>query len=129
MLINLIAPFLLAGLAVNAPLSADEQAIFSHCVAEGASEAECACGIDAAREIMTPREVSLVAELAPELSGETSLDSALARAPQLIEEHGFSLAEFGVAMQKVVTYSDTVEQRCADPAPGPAPAPAAGAAQ
>ncbi len=102
----------LALLMAGAP-SGDEAVILSNCIDRGASEAECACGLDAAREIMTPREMGLVAALAPDLSGETEVEAALIRAMQVAQERGFSLEEFFAAAQKVEIYAAEVEARCA----------------
>lgn len=116
--IALAATFLLTGLAIDAPLSADEQVIASDCLERGASEAECACGVNAARSIMTPREVSLLAALVPALSDATDMQTALLMAPQVAQDEGFTPREFAAAMQKVFEHASTVEEQCGDGAAG-----------
>lgn len=117
-----LAPFalasqvLLTGLALDMPLSADEEVIARDCLARGASETECACGINVARGVMTPREVSLLAALVPSLSETTELEAALLMAPQIAQQEGFSPREFAAAMQKVFEHSTAVEQQCDDEA-------------
>lgn len=116
----ILSSFLLAGLTPAlpaAPATPDEQVIVDHCLAEGASESECACGLEAAREILTPAEMGIVAELAPALSNETSVDAALMRAPALMQERGMDFEDFMLVLDKVVQHSEIVETRCADPAP------------
>ncbi len=111
---SLLAPLALTALAMDAPLSADEEVLAEHCLAHGGSTDECACGIEMARELMTPREVSLMAEVGPSLSGETDLGEALIKAPEIAAEKGFSPSEFAGVMQKVFEYAGVVEERCDD---------------
>lgn len=137
MSISLVSPAALVALAaalVFAPLpaaaqsslTADEQAIIDECLTQGASAAECSCGVEQARQVMTEREVSLLAAMVPQLSGETDLEVALMAAPQIAQEQGFTTAEFAAAMQKIFAHYTVVETQCADPVPA---APADGAAQ
>lgn len=113
----LVTSFLLAGLAPAlpaAPATPDEAVIVQHCLDEGASESECACGLEAAREILTPAEMGVVAELAPSLSDETDMQAALLRAPELMREKGLDFNTFLTVLDKVVQHSELVEARCTD---------------
>lgn len=111
-------PVLLASIVPAAPMTADEAVIVQHCLEEGASDAECACGLQAARELLTPAEMGIVAELAPSLSGEESVDAALLRAPEVMREKGLDFDAFLVVLDKVVQHAEIVEARCTDEAAG-----------
>jgi len=111
MILAIAAAFLLDDAA------AAEATLFEACRAKGGTERECACGLDIAREALTPRELALFAALTPYLERDdlaAALPEALARADAL----GYSPGEVASAIAVVYEHAERVEAACAEDAAG-----------
>ena len=94
-------------------LTEDEAIVIATCLDRGAEQAECECGLDVARDRLTPKEMRLFAAMAPLFYEDFDhVGQAISAGLRLGRDAGFSDAEtLGVAL-KIYNASGEIEAAC-----------------
>lgn len=104
-----------AALSAASPMTVEEarEVIMETCVAEGASQAECACGYGIAEQEMTERQLVMFAELRPYFDAEDPM-SALPQALTYAESLGYTPEEVADAITIAFDHAERVEKTCSE---------------